>query len=64
MFLATRVVVMTSRPGRIKLDQHVDLPYPRTLGTPGFRELESTILTALDDELRKTYGTAPAMVSD
>ncbi|CAG9166064.1 ABC transporter ATP-binding protein [Cupriavidus pampae] len=64
LFLATRVVVMTSRPGRIKLDQHVALPYPRTLATPGFRELEAMILTALDDELRKTYGTAPQLVSD
>jgi ABC-type nitrate/sulfonate/bicarbonate transport system ATPase subunit len=57
-------VVMTSRPGRIKLDQRVDLPYPRTLTTPGFRELETTILASLDDELRKTYGAAPALVSD
>lgn len=64
LYLATRVVVMTSRPGRIKLDQRVDLPYPRSLATPGFRELETAILAALDDELRKTYGTAPAMVSD
>ena len=64
LVLATRVVVMTSRPGRIKLDQRIDLPYPRTLTTPGFRELETTILASLDDELRKTYGAAPALVSD
>jgi NitT/TauT family transport system ATP-binding protein/sulfonate transport system ATP-binding protein len=30
LFLASRVLVMTARPGRIKSDIAIDLPYPRT----------------------------------
>ena len=29
IFMAARVVVMSARPGRIKADVHIDLPYPR-----------------------------------
>ncbi len=65
LFLATRVLVMTSRPGRVKLDLPIDLPYPRSLTDPRLRELESVLLDALHDELRKTYGDEQAaLVSD
>ena len=56
LFLATRVVVMTSRPGRIKLDRRIDMDYPRKVSSERFRELEAEILEALEDELRKAYG--------
>ena len=42
VFLASRVVVMTPRPGRIATVIDVDLPYPRTFDTretPRFFEL-------------------------
>ncbi len=32
VFLASRVIVMTPRPGRIAADLHIDAPYPRTEG--------------------------------
>lgn len=51
IFLASRVVVMTARPGRIKADLRVDLAYPRhyTLKTtPEF----SAIKARLTEEIR------------
>jgi len=51
IFLASRVLVMSARPGRIKADVRVDLPYPRhyTLKTsPEF----STLKARLTEEIR------------
>lgn len=46
IFLASRVVVMSARPGRIKADIRVDLPYPRhyTVKTsPAFSDLKAQL---------------------
>jgi ABC-type nitrate/sulfonate/bicarbonate transport system ATPase subunit len=46
IFLASRVVVMSARPGRIKADVAIDLPYPRqyTLKTsPEFSQLKARL---------------------
>jgi len=51
IFLASRVLVMTARPGRIKADVPINLPYPRhyTLKTsPEF----STLKARLTEEIR------------
>ncbi|MGX1096810.1 ABC transporter ATP-binding protein [Amorphus sp. MBR-141] len=55
VYLATRVVVFTARPGRIKRDQAVDLAYPRRINDPGFRDVEAMIFESLDEELAKTF---------
>ena len=55
VYLATRVVILTARPGRVKLDVGVDLPHPRQISDPRFREVESQIFDALDEELAKTF---------
>jgi ABC-type nitrate/sulfonate/bicarbonate transport system ATPase subunit len=56
LVLANRVVIMTSRPGRIKLDIKVDMSYPRDSKSAEFRELEAEILDQLTDEIAKSYG--------
>jgi ABC-type nitrate/sulfonate/bicarbonate transport system ATPase subunit len=46
IFLASRVVVMTARPGRIKADIPVDLPHPRHYRmktSPEFSELKARL---------------------
>ena len=53
VFLASRVVVMTPRPGRIATVVDVDLPYPRTFDTretPRFFELVTAVRETLKEE--------------
>ena len=53
IFLASRVVVMSARPGRIKADIRVDLPYPRhyTVKTsPEFSELKAQLTELIRSE--------------
>jgi ABC-type nitrate/sulfonate/bicarbonate transport system ATPase subunit len=65
LVLANRIVIITSRPGKIKLDIKVDLPYPRDPKSEGFRNLESDILDQLTDEIAKSYGgQAKTLVMD
>jgi NitT/TauT family transport system ATP-binding protein len=50
VFLSTRVIVMSARPGRITADIKIDLPHPRTTDTREnvrFFELETEIREAL-----------------
>lgn len=55
VLLADRVIVMTARPGRIKLDQVIDIPRPRRvddlMDNEHFMHLEATIWKELRDEL-------------
>ena len=51
LFLADRVLVLTQRPGRVKLDLNVDLPRPRhddIRYTPQFGELAKTLRSAIE----------------
>lgn len=55
IFLANRIVVMTARPGRIKITADVPLEHPRDFTSEAFRVLEQEIFAALEDELRKSF---------
>jgi ABC-type nitrate/sulfonate/bicarbonate transport system ATPase subunit len=63
IFLASRVVVMSARPGRIKADVAIDLPYPRhyTIKTsPGFSALKARLTEEIRAEsLKVAAGLQP-----
>jgi NitT/TauT family transport system ATP-binding protein len=55
VFLADRVVVMTSRPGQIKAVLDVDIPRPRDLSvkrTPQFLQLVDAIWKMIEEEVK------------
>ncbi len=67
IFIADRVLVMTSRPGRVKLDIPINEEKPRNTGflsTRRFMELQSTLLNAVREEINgaqaQSYLTAAA----
>ena len=56
VFMASRVVVMSARPGRIKLDRTVELPHPRHYSvktTPGFAALKAELTESVREEVRR-----------
>ena len=58
VFLADRVVVMTTRPGRVLKIVDVDIERPRdyrVLTTPKFLKLENEVRIAIHDEARKAF---------
>ena len=63
IFMASRVIVMSARPGRIKSDVPVDLPHPRhyTLKTsPEFSTLKAQLTEDIRIEAVRTAQTQPA----
>ncbi|WP_454855068.1 ABC transporter ATP-binding protein [Rhizobium binxianense] len=58
IFLGDRVLVMTARPGRVKLEQAIDLPRPRKpdiVTSPEFIALKKTLLEAIEEESMKSF---------
>jgi len=65
IFVSDRVLLMTSRPGKIKLAAEISQKKPRTIdfiGTPDFIDLQTKLLRALKDEVHDAVtqqGPAP-----
>ncbi len=58
IFVGSKVVVMTTRPGQIKKVIHVDIPRPRdyrVLSSERYRELKMEALDAVHEEARKAF---------
>ena len=63
IFLANRVLVMSARPGRIKAEVAVPLPYPRewtVKTTAEFGALKARLMAEIREEVRKTAVSAGA----
>ena len=61
VFMGGRVVVMSARPGRIKLDRAVELPHPRHYSvktTPAFAELKAELTEQVRVEVRAAAAMA------
>jgi ABC-type nitrate/sulfonate/bicarbonate transport system ATPase subunit len=61
VFMGSRVVVMSARPGRIKLDRRVDIPHPRHYSvktTPAFAELKAELTEQVRVEVRAAAAMA------
>lgn len=62
IFVADRVLVMTRRPGRVKLSVRVEAEKPRTadfLSTPYFIDLQRELLHAVQEEVQASKHAAP-----
>ncbi|RBW49304.1 ABC transporter ATP-binding protein [Marinobacter sp. F3R11] len=63
LFLGDRVLVMTARPGRIKLELPVTLDRPREpdiVTSPEFIRLKRELLIAIEEESRKSFAPTPS----
>jgi NitT/TauT family transport system ATP-binding protein len=54
--LGDRILVLTSRPGRVAHELSVDLPRPRNISSPEVAELAAAVTDRLRDEVRSHAG--------
>jgi ABC-type nitrate/sulfonate/bicarbonate transport system ATPase subunit len=66
VFMGSRVVVMRARPGRIKLDREVSLPYPRHYSiktSPEFAKLKAELTEQVRVEVRAAQAAMEAVAA-
>ena len=59
IFMGNRIMVMSARPGRIKCDLPIELPYPRHYSVktkPVFSELKARLTEEIRIEVRRASG--------
>lgn len=56
IYLGSRILVMTARPGQLKAEVEVTLPHPRDTSSKAFRRLERQLYAELDEELAQSLG--------
>ena len=61
IYLASRVIVMTHRPGQIKKIVSIDLPRPRNPNSPEFNSLEQQLGELVAEEQQTDSPAAPAL---
>jgi ABC-type nitrate/sulfonate/bicarbonate transport system ATPase subunit len=61
IYLADRILVMSSRPGRIRREWRLNSERPRDLNSDEHRQLETEIYSLLDEEVTKTLTSSSAM---
>jgi NitT/TauT family transport system ATP-binding protein len=54
VFLGDRIIVMTSRPGKVKKTFAVDIPRPRDRTSPEFIRIRGAVLAELQEEFEKS----------
>lgn len=58
VYLADRVIVLSTRPGQLREQVHVPIPHPRPLDikrTPEFRALEDHVWSLCEEEFRRSW---------
>jgi len=54
IYLADRIILLSSRPGKVKMELKIDLPRPRVVTSPEFVEIRAWLLKEMEKNFIKT----------
>ncbi len=55
IYLADRIILLSSRPGKVKMELKIDLPRPRIITSPEFVSIRAKLLKEMEEEFVKTF---------